>query len=111
KATVVSGYTNTFKSSIMDRRHCLDNHYPSVLEHAEMPELIGLIVPRALFIEAGDEDHLFPVKFVEQAVGTLTDIYKKFKADNKIDHHMFSGGHEISGERSYDWLINMLENE
>lgn len=110
KATVVSGYTNTFKSSIMDRRHCLDNHFPSILEYAEMPELIGLITPRALFIEAGDEDHLFPMKFVEKAVETLTDIYQNFGAEHKLDHHIFAGEHEISGERSYDWLINTLEN-
>lgn len=111
KATVVSGYTNTFKTSIMDRRHCLDNHFPSVLEHAEMPELIGLIVPRALFIEAGDEDHLFPVKYVEQAIDTLTEIYRNFEAGNNLDYHIFSGGHEISGERSLEWLINRLENK
>ena len=42
KATVISGYTNTFKGSIMDRRHCLDNYIPGILTHTEMPDLIGL---------------------------------------------------------------------
>jgi len=110
KATVVSGYTNTFKSSIMDRRHCLDNHFPNVLGYAEMPDLIGLIAPRALFIEAGDQDHLFPVKYVEQAIDTLTNIYQSFEAEQRLEHHIFAGEHEICGERSYDWLIHTLEN-
>ena len=61
KATVISGYTSTFKGSIMDRRHCLDNYIPGILEYTEMPDLIGLIAPRALFIEAGTADHLFPL--------------------------------------------------
>src|SRR5690625_2745004 len=110
KATVVSGYANTFKASIMDRRHCLDNHFPNVLGYAEMPDLIGLIAPRALFIEAGDQDHLFPVKYVEQAIDTLTNIYQSFEAEQRLEHHIFAGEHEICGERSYDWLIHTLEN-
>lgn len=111
KATVVSGYTNTFKASIMDRRHCLDNHFPSILEYAKMPELIGLIVPRPLFIEVGDQDHLFPVKVVEQAIKILREIYRSFGVEDKLDDHIFKGGHEISGDHSYDWLINMLVKE
>jgi dienelactone hydrolase len=111
KATVISGYTNTFKGSIMDRRHCLDNYIPGILEYAEMPKLIGLIAPRALFIEAGDQDHLFPLKEVKKALKTLEDIYKEYRAEDKLDHHIFSGGHEISGAKSYDWLINKLEKE
>src|SRR5690625_5766073 len=43
KATVISGYTSTFKGSIMDRRHCLDNYVPGILQYTVMPELIGLI--------------------------------------------------------------------
>ena len=71
KATIISGYTNTFKGSIMDRRHCLDNYIPGVLTYAEMPDLIGLIVPRALFIEAATSDHLFPLDQVTLAIEKL----------------------------------------
>ncbi|MFA9557854.1 dienelactone hydrolase family protein [Evansella sp. AB-rgal1] len=109
KATVISGYTNTFKGSIMDRRHCLDNYIPGVLQYAEMPELIGLSAPRPLFIESGISDHLFPKNEVEIAIKRITEIYKQFHAENLIDHHFFQGGHEINGEKSYDWLANVLQ--
>lgn len=108
KATVISGYTNTFKGSIMSMYHCLDNYIPGILQHAEMPELIGLIAPRPIFIEAGTEDHLFPVEHVSVAVEKLTNIYKAFGAENSVSSHIFEGGHEISGEKSYDWLINKI---
>lgn len=111
KATVISGYTNTFKGSIMDRRHCLDNYIPGILTYAEMPELIGLIVPRALFIEAGTEDHLFPLDQVSYAIEKLTTIYKGFGAAATLASHIFEGGHEISGEHSYDWLVRQLASE
>ena len=95
KATVISGYTNTFKGSIMDRRHCLDNYIPGILEYTEMPDLIGLIAPRALFIEAGNVDHLFPLDQVSFAIEKLTKIYQVFDAEQSLASHLFEGGHEI----------------
>ena len=111
QATVVSGYTNTFKGSIMDRRHCLDNYIPGVLTYAEMPDLIGLIVPRALFIEAGTVDHLFPLDQVSLAIERLTLIYKEFDVADALASHIFEGGHEISGGKSYDWLVHKLTTD
>lgn len=109
KATVVSGYTSTFKGSIMDRRHCLDNYIPGILEYAEMPELIGLIAPRPLFIEAGKDDHLFPVRDVLYAIDKLKHIYSHFEAEELVHSHIFAGGHEINGEESFDWLETKLK--
>lgn len=111
KAVVISGYTNTFKGSIMDRRHCLDNYIPRILEYAEMPELIGLIAPRSLFIEAGIHDHLFPYEHVSAALEKLQEIYKVHDAEKQLANDFFEGGHEISGEKSYDWLKGMLIND
>ncbi len=108
KAVVISGYTNTFRASIMDRRHCLDNYIPGILNDAEMPELIGLIVPRPLFVEAGTKDHLFPVVHATKAVEKMNDIYRSFDAEDLVTYHLFEGGHEICGKQSFDWLIEKI---
>lgn len=108
KATVISGYTNTFKGSIMARRHCLDNYIPGILQHAEMPELIGLIAPRPIFIEAGIDDPLFPNEHVTSALEKLKTIYKNFNASKSLSYDIFNGAHEISGRKSYDWLVDTL---
>ena len=79
----------------MDRRHCLDNYIPGILEYTEMPDLIGLIAPRALFIEAGTVDHLFPLDQVSIALEKLTKIYQVFDAEQSLASHLFEGGHEI----------------
>lgn len=107
-ATVVSGYTSTFKGSIMDRRHCLDNYVPGILQYTEMPDLIGLMAPRALFIESGTTDHLFPLKESLVAIEKLTEIYRIYEAEESFASHIFEGGHEISGEESFEWLIRQL---
>ncbi|MBS4207848.1 alpha/beta hydrolase family protein [Bacillus sp. FJAT-50079] len=108
KAVVVSGYTSTFKESIMARRHCLDNYIPGILQYAEMPELIGLIAPRPLFVEAGIQDHLFPDHSVKQALEKIEEIYHAFNAEKEVISHFFDGGHEINGEKSYKWLLEQL---
>lgn len=109
KAVVVSGYASTFEGSIMTRRHCLDNYIPGILKYAEMPELIGLIAPRPLFIEAGDGDHLFPLEKTVEVVDRLKQIYHSFGAQEAVTYHLFKGGHEVNGDQSFNWLIKQLK--
>jgi dienelactone hydrolase len=108
QATVICGYSNTYKSSILSQRHCLDNYIPGILLHAEMPELIGLIAPRALFIESGTKDHLFPVAEVKEVIQTLEELYTSLGLEDRFASDIFEGGHEISGRLSFDWLEDKL---
>ncbi|MEH7238413.1 alpha/beta hydrolase family protein [Bacillus sp. JJ1562] len=108
QATVISGYTNTFKGSIMNRRHCLDNYVPGILQYAKMPELIALMVPRPLFVEAGKMDHLFPVKETEKAIEQIKSIYSDRNVEHLVNWQLFEGGHEISGDQSFEWLCSIL---
>lgn len=108
RATVVSGYANTFQGSILDRNHCLDNYVPGILREAELPDLIGLIVPRPLFIEAGSDDQVFPIHAAREAYTRLTHIYEQAGASESLDADFFTGAHEISGVKAYDWLDQVL---
>jgi dienelactone hydrolase len=110
-ATVVSGYANTFEDSILDRAHCLDNYVPGLLLEAELPELIGLIAPRALLMESGDQDLVFPRGGAERAYEKLGQIYAASGVADKLEADFFDGGHEIGGERAYDWLKSTLTEE
>jgi dienelactone hydrolase len=108
KATVISGYTNTFESSILSIRHCIDNYLPGMLQYAELPDLIGLIAPRALFIESGKEDTLFPIEATYTALSKLKKIYDILEHSQKFGWDDFSGSHEFSGLKAFDWLENHL---
>jgi dienelactone hydrolase len=108
RAAVVSCYTNTFRDSILDRRHCIDNYVPSLLRYAEMADIIGLIAPRPLFIEAGVNDHLFPLRGTEKALATLQAVYAAAGVPQLLESDLFPGGHEISGECAYPWLEQQL---
>lgn len=105
-AAAIYGYSNTYRGSILARRHCLDNYLPGVLQYAEMPELLGLIAPRPLFIESGLEDPLFPVEHVQKAISEIKAIYREMACEEQFAFDLFEGGHEINGRHSIDWLVS-----
>jgi dienelactone hydrolase len=107
-ATVLTGFTNTIKDSIFAVHHCIDNYTPSLLVHAELPELIGLIAPRPLFLESGDKDPIFPVDGFRKAAADIQAIYDAEGAGAQLETDLFPGVHEISGRRAYDWLKDSL---
>lgn len=108
KAVVVSGYASTFHGSILDRNHCLDNYIPGILQEAELPDIIGLIAPRPLFLEIGSEDLVFPLHSAREAHERLNMIYEHAGAGQAVAADYFDGGHEISGAKAYDWLEQVL---
>jgi len=109
KAAVISGYTNTFKDSVMSIWHCVDNFVPKLVNYAEMPDILGLIAPRPLLIESGKSDPIFPIEAAKKAYEKIKEIYKFLDAQDKIDSDFFDGQHEISGAKAYDWLEKWLK--
>jgi dienelactone hydrolase len=108
EAAVVCGFTNTFEGSILAMRHCLDNYIPGILQDAEMPDLLGLIAPRPFMIESGRSDRIFPLASTLQAIDRLESIYRTVGAEEQFRSYLFDGGHEVSGEVSFDWLRDQL---
>ncbi|MDF2959222.1 MAG: dienelactone hydrolase [Paenibacillus sp.] len=109
KATVICAYTSSYRGSLLSMNHCIDNYLPSILPAADLPELIGLIAPRALFVESGIDDTLFPVSSVREATGILGGIYESEGAEEQFAVDIFPGKHEVSGRKSFDWLADRLK--
>ena len=108
KAAVVSGYFNTFRDSILSLSHCMDNYIPNVLQYAEMYDIAGLIAPRALFVESGTEDTIFPIEATRFAVNEASEIFKCFDADDKLGFEVFEAGHSFHGVGAFEFLKQVL---
>ena len=108
KAAVVSGYFNTFRDSILSLSHCIDNYIPNVLQYAEMYDIAGLIAPRALFVESGTEDSIFPIAATRFAVNEAKAIFKCFEADDKLRLEVFEAGHSFHGVGAFAFLKEVL---
>jgi len=110
KAVVISGYLSTFKDSILSIYHCIDNFVPGILKYCEMYDIASLIAPRPLLIESGTKDDIFPINSVIYAYNKVKEVYKFLNAEDKIDADFFEGRHEISGRKSYDFLVRWLKS-
>lgn len=108
KAAVISGYFNTFKDSILSISHCIDNYIPNVLQYAEMYDIAGLIAPRALFVESGTEDTIFPIQATQYAVDRAKLIYRLFNAEDKLGLEVFEDGHSFYGIGAFEFLKKVL---
>lgn len=104
KKTVVSGYVNTFKSSILSLWHCPDNYIPGILSVGEIHDFAASIAPRELLIESGTKDKLFPIEASREAHEKIKRIYSLAGAADKLHIDVFEGKHSVSGKKSFDFL-------
>lgn len=110
RATVVSGYLNTFSDSVMSISHCIDNFVPGLVLDAEMSDLAGLIAPRALWCEHGNIDHIFPVAAFERALKNTRKVYEVLQVEEHCSGEVFEGGHEFHGMGAWMFLEKYLRD-
>jgi dienelactone hydrolase len=108
KAAFISGYLNTFRDSIMSVSHCIDNYVPGILNWAENYDVAGLIAPRPLFSEGGDQDPIFPVNATRESFARVKKVYNVFGAGANAQQQIFQGKHEFCGEKGLPFLVNAL---
>lgn len=104
KKTVVSGYVNTFRDSILSLWHCPDNYIPGILEIGEIYDFAASIAPRELLIESGKKDKLFPIDASLEAHEHIKRVYSLADATDKLVIDIFDGKHSVSGTKSFDFL-------
>lgn len=102
--TVVCGYVNTFKDSVLSMWHCPDNYIPHILEVGEIYDFASALAPKKLFIESGTKDKLFPIGASEFAHGNIKRVYTLMGAEDNLHIDVFDGKHSVCGRKSFDWL-------
>lgn len=104
KKIVISGYVNTFKSSILSTWHCPDNYIPNILTVGEIYDFAASLAPRELLIESGTKDKLFPIEASKKAHTKIKSVYSLIGASDKLQIDVFDGKHSINGRKSFDFL-------
>lgn len=111
KASAISGYYSTYRESILAMHHCPCNYVPGLYRFGEMYDLVGLIAPRPLLVEAGDHDPIFPIEAVKRSVDKARSVYGVFGAGDKLEIDYFEGRHRISGRAAYEFLWGALASQ
>ena len=108
RVCVISGYFCSFQESILAMSHCTCNFVPGLHRFGEMHDLVGLIAPRPMLVEAGTRDPIFPIEAVRRGVERAREVYAVFGCEKQIETDTFEGRHQISGRRAYDFLWEKL---
>jgi len=104
----ISGYLNTFLASIISMSHCIDNYVPGILNWCEMYDVAGLIAPRALFVESGDKDSIFPVEASRESFSRVAKVYELFGAGGQAKQEVFPGEHQFHGVQGLPFCARSL---
>jgi cephalosporin-C deacetylase-like acetyl esterase len=108
KVAVVSAYFNTFRDSIVSISHCPDNYVPGLVTDMEMSDVAGLIAPRALFVESGRNDRIFPIAGSQEAASRTRRIFSALGAPDRMGYEIHEGAHEFYGRGAFDFLSRWL---
>jgi dienelactone hydrolase len=108
KVAVVSAYFNTFRDSIVSISHCPDNYVPGLLKDMELYDLSGLVAPRALFVESGRNDRIFPIAGSEKAAAKAREIYAVNGVPERFGYEIHDGGHEVHLVGAFGFLAQRL---
>jgi len=109
RAAVVSGYFSEWRESHrMPWNLCGSQVLPGMLGELEHIDLGALVAPRALLVETGTDDLIFPVTGARREMARLRSVYDEFGVPERLEHQVFEGGHRWNGERAYAFLERWL---
>ena len=109
RAAVVSGYFSSIKSSAaIPWNMCGSQVLRGMLGTFEHVDVAALVAPRALLIESGTDDPIFPSSVAQAEHAKLANVYATLGAAEQTEIDVFEGGHSWHGTRAYDFLASHL---
>jgi len=82
-----------------DLIHCFPNYVPGWRQHGDIPDIAGLIAPRALHLNFGETDSGSPIEEVKTGVEIIRRAYQAKKAEDRFTYYIEPGsGHVLSDE-------------
>ncbi len=100
----ISGYINSFRTSILKVWHCPDNYFPDIIKYGDIADFACTLAPRVLVTESGKKDRLFPIDGSLEAIEKIRRIYSLLDAENNFTADVFDGKHRVNGEKSFSVL-------
>lgn len=109
---VVSGYVSTVRGDALNMRGkantCGAQHVPRLLLHGDIPEMLGLAVPKPVLFEMGEQETCFHYPDMAEAYARLQRIYDAAGVGDRIKKDVFPRDHSWSGKKAWQWLESWL---
>ena len=112
RAGVVSGYLSTVRDDALNMRgtcnSCGAQHVPGLLLHGDIPDMLGLAVPKPVLFEMGRKETCFHYPDMARAYRHLSKIYEAAGVPERIGKDVYPNDHRWSGKKAWDWLAKWL---
>lgn len=101
KAADIICYSDRFAYfGMRDTNFCGSQITPGLFELCDVPDLHGLIAPRALLVEIGTQDTCFEIDGALSCFREVEKIYSAAGHRDKLDLDLFEGGHRWGANKS-----------
>jgi dienelactone hydrolase len=98
RVAIVSGYLSSWRAAhTVPWNMCGSQVVPGQLGAIEHVDIAALIAPRALLVESGTEDAIFPAAAARETVERLRPLYERLGAPAALAHEVFEGDHRWYG--------------
>jgi hypothetical protein len=114
RAAVDVGWMTSYASQIQSHiRNTMGLTFviPGMYRYFDLPDLAGLIAPRAVMVQMGSRDGLFPVSGIESAFTKIRQCYEKAGAANQQNCKLYPVPHQFNLEmqaEAWEWLRTKL---
>ncbi len=79
--------------------HCFPNFIPGIFEYGDTPDIAGLIAPRALHLNLGEDDSGSPIREARDGINTIQKAYAKAGASDQFSAFIEAKtGHVLSAQ-------------
>ena len=110
RAAVDVGWMTTFASQI--KQHVIHTMgltfvIPGMYRYFDLPDLAAMIAPRALMVQMGSRDTLFPLPGVQAAFAKIDQCYQKVASPDRQRCKLFDVPHEFNEKmqsQAWEWL-------
>lgn len=109
RIAVIAGAMNVFQERAMHGSVSGCQVIPGLLNFGDMPEVAGLIAPRACIWTVGEKDRLLDPTWAETFRERQGRVYAAHGAIEQVEVDHFAGGHEWHGDVAYPILAKVLQ--
>ena len=82
-----------------DLIHCFPNYIPGWRKYGDIPDIVGMIAPRALHLNFGGTDSGSPLEEVKSGVEIIRRAFEAKGAQDRFTHYIEEdAGHVLSEE-------------
>lgn len=114
KSSVCMGFMTTWKDLVVAKSftHTWMTYVPILPNELDFPEILGLNLPNATFVQNCNEDGLFTLSEMHIADDILREVYDKADVSDKYKCSFYPGGHKFDKpmqKDAYAWFDDTLK--